>query len=96
VAFTVLVPAPTLASITPVSATRIFGTRTVAVALTGANLTGGTLNVSGGIAFNTVVVVNSGQITANFVIAPTTTLGAHTVSVTTPGGTSNTVTFTVN
>jgi hypothetical protein len=99
------VPAPTLTSITPLSATRPapgpFGVVTfknVPVTLTGANLTGATaVTVSGtGVTVNTVVVVNSTQITANFVIASTATLGAHTVSVTTPGGTSNTVTFTVN
>jgi len=65
--------------------------------LTGTNLTGATAvnGLGTGVTVNTIVVVSSTQITANFVIANTATLGARNVSVTTPGGTSNTVTFTV-
>src|SRR5205085_813939 len=58
----------------------------------GASL-GGNLS---GISATNVVVVNDTQITATLVIASTATLGAQSITVTTSGGTSNAVTFTVN
>jgi hypothetical protein len=88
------VPAPTLASITPDSGGR---NTSVAVTLSGANLSGATaVNVSGtGVTVSNVSVVNDSTVTATFTISGTAGLTARTVSVTTAGGTSNTVTFTV-
>ncbi len=85
---------PTLTSIAPTSGTR--GTA-VPVTLTGTNLTGATsVNVSGTlVTVSGITVVSPTTITATFTIAATAALGARTVSVTTPAGTSNTVTFTV-
>ncbi len=93
--------APTLASIAPSSARR---GQAVSVTLTGANLTGATaVTVSGtgvnAITVSNLVVVNDTTITATFTIqagaAITGGNATHTVSVQTPGGTSNTVSFTV-
>ena len=87
-------PAPTLASIAPSTGAR--GTN-VLVTLTGTNLTG-TSAVSvagGGVTVSGVTVVNSTTVTANLAVSASTGLGTRTVSVTTPGGTSNTVGFTV-
>lgn len=86
--------APTLTSIAP--ATGLRGT-TVAVTLTGTNLTGASaVNVSGtGFTVNSITVVNSTTVTANFVIASNATVGNRNVTVTTPGGTSGAVTFSV-
>jgi Bacterial Ig domain len=90
-----LPPAPTLSSISPTQGTR--GT-TVPVTLTGTNLTGGTVNVSGGGINVTNVVVNSAgtQITANFVISSGAATGSRNVTVTAAGQTSNNVSFQVN
>jgi hypothetical protein len=93
--------APTLASIAPNSARR---GQAVSVTLTGTNLTGATaVTVSGtlanAIAVSNLVVVNDTTITATFTIGATASItgaaATHTVSVQTPGGTSNTVSFTV-
>src|SRR5882762_760981 len=97
VTFTVVAPTPTptLTSISPASGAR--GTLLLPVTLTGTNLTGATaVSVpGGGITVSGLTVVNATTIRANFSIAATAALGARAVSVTTPGGTSNTVTFTV-
>jgi len=87
--------APTLTSITP--ATGLPGT-VVPVTLTGTNLTGTTaVTVSGGrITVTGITVVNATTVKANFTIAANAALSARTVTVTTPGGPSNAVTFTVN
>ncbi|PYU64812.1 MAG: hypothetical protein DMG49_25695 [Acidobacteria bacterium] len=86
-------PAPTLTSIAPTSGVR--GT-SVPVTLTGTNLAGATaVNVSGtGVTVGALTMTPT-TITTTFTITSTATPGARTVSVTTPGGTSNTVTFTV-
>ena len=93
--------APTLASIAPSSARR---GQAVSVTLTGTNLTGATaVTVSGtganAIAVSNLVVVNDTTITATFTIqagaAITGANATHAVSVQAPGGTSNTVSFTV-
>jgi hypothetical protein len=92
------VAAPTLASIAPASGAR--GTA-VNVTLTGTNLTGATaVTVSGTGVTVSGITATSTTVTATFTIAASvggvaTTLGARTVSVTTPGGPGNTVTFTV-
>jgi hypothetical protein len=84
---------PTLTSIAPTSGTR--GT-VVPVTLTGTNLTGATaVTVTGtGITVGALTATST-TVTTTFTITATAALGARTVSVTTPGGTSNTVTFTV-
>jgi hypothetical protein len=87
-------PAPTLTSINPNTGAR---SSTVAVTLTGTNLTGtSAITVSGnGITVSGITVVNSTTVTANFTISATAAQTQRTVSVNTPGGTSNTVNFTV-
>src|SRR4029077_12726403 len=67
----------------------------VPVTLSGANLTGATLNLGTGITATSVVVTGT-QITATLAIAATAPVGPQNISVTTPGGTTNAVTFTVN
>ena len=87
-------PPPTLTSIAPTSGAQ--GAINLSVTLTGTNLTGATaVNVSGtgvtcGVTGSTpTTVAASCNITAGAAIA------VRTVSVTTPGGTSGTVNFTV-
>jgi hypothetical protein len=104
VEFVSTTPAPTLSSISPTSGAR--GTA-VNVTLTGTNLTGtSAVNVScaialfctNGITVSNVTVVSATSVTATFTIASNASialLANRNVSVTTPGGTSNTVTFTV-
>jgi Bacterial Ig domain len=88
------IPVPVLKSINP--ATGRQGTA-VAVTLAGTGLSdASSINVSGnGVTVSGITVVNDGTITATFTISANATANARTVSVTTPGGTSNTVTFTV-
>ena len=87
------VTGPTLTSITPVSGTH--GT-TVPVTLNGTNLTSASaISVSGNGIQVTGLVATSTQITANFVISSGATLSNRSVSVNTPIGTTNSVTFTV-
>ena len=87
--------APILSSIAPNSG--IQGTK-VAVTLAGSNFqSGATVAVSGtGVSATGITVVNSTQITATFVIAATASTGAHSVTVTTGGGTSAPQSFTVS
>jgi hypothetical protein len=89
------VTGPTLASIAPITGIR---GSTVPVTLTGSALTGATgITVTGsGISVNSIVVAPGGATaTANFVISGTATVSTRTVSVVTPIGNTNTVTFTV-
>lgn len=93
--FSVRLPAPTLASVSPSSGVR---STVVAVALAGTGFENGatTVNVSGaGVTAGGVVVVSETQLQASFAIDATAALGAHTVSVTTSAGTSGGQTFTV-
>ena len=85
---------PTLTSIVPNTGVR--GTA-VPVTLTGTNLTGATaVTVSAtGVTVSNIIVVSSTTITATFTISSTAPATARNVGVTTPAGTSNTVTFTV-
>src|SRR5437764_10844116 len=87
--------APTLASISPASGAS--GSLLVPVTLTGTNLTGTTaVTVSGtGLSFVGVTNVNAITVRAFFTITAAAAQGPRTVTVTTPGGTSNAVTFTV-
>jgi hypothetical protein len=93
--------APTLASIAPSSARR---GQAIPVTLTGTNLAGTTAVMVSGTGANTIgvsnlVVVDDNTVTATFTIAANASItgaaATHTVQVSTPGGTSNTVTFTV-
>jgi hypothetical protein len=95
VTFTVASSAPTLTSVSPTSGER---GRTVAVTLNGSNLTGATaVTVSGTGVTCTVPVVATGgaSATSSCTIAATAALGARTISVRTPAGTSNTEAFRV-
>ncbi|MBZ5546847.1 MAG: hypothetical protein LAO22_02630 [Acidobacteriia bacterium] len=92
---------PTLTSIAPSSGRR---NSAVNVTLTGTNLTGATgVAVSGtgvnAISVSNLVVVNDTTVTATFTIganaAVTGANASHNVTVSTPGGTSNAVIFTV-
>jgi hypothetical protein len=87
---------PRLNSIAPNSGYR---GNAVNVTLTGTNLNGATtVAVSGGgVTVSNVVYVNAQTVTATFTIATGTSaaLGNRNVTVTTPGGTTNSVVFTV-
>jgi len=86
---------PTLTAVTPASG--VTGT-SVAATLTGTNFAAGaTVNVSNpGVTVSNVTVVNSTQITATLAIAAGAATGAANVTVTTAGGTSGAVVFTIN
>ena len=92
--FTVLPPAPVFSGINPSSG--IQGT-TMAVTLTGANLVTG-LTISGGtdITARNISILNSTTATASLVIASGAALGVHDLTVTTSGGTSEAISFTVD
>jgi Bacterial Ig domain len=86
---------PTLSGITPASGVR--GT-SVPVTISGANLTGATaVTISGSGVSHGTFTVNSGgtAITTTFTITPGAALTSRNVTVTTPGGTSGPVAFTV-
>ncbi len=85
---------PTLTSMAPASGTQ---GASVAVTLTGmAFVAGATVSVSGsGITVSNVVVASATSITAKFDISASAATGARDVSVTTSGGTSGTVSFTI-
>ena len=87
-------PAPTLTSISPASGVQ--GT-TVPVTLTGTNFVAGATVATNnpGIAVSPATVVSATQITATFTIAANAAPGAANVTVTTSGGTSGAVAFTV-
>ena len=88
--------APTLTGLSPNQGTP--GT-TVPVTLTGTNFVVGGTTVtvnSGGVTAANVTVGGPTSLTADIVIDPAAVTGAHTVTVTTAGGTSGAQTFTVN
>ncbi len=93
VTFNVIPPPPVIALIAPAAGLQ---GASVPVSITGSFLTGGAIVVGGGITATGVTVVSDTQINATFVMAVNATLGAHTVSVTTLGGTSAAASFTVN
>ncbi len=85
---------PVLASINPATHTRgsSFTATLTGTALTGANA----IAVSGGgVTVTNIAVVNDTTVTATFTITATSAQTARNVTVTTPGGTSNAVTFTI-
>ena len=89
------VPAPTLTSIAPNSG---FQGSVVHVTLTGTNLTGASAIIivpPAGITVSALTVVNATTVTATFTIANNANGTQRAVSITTPGGTSGTVAFTV-
>jgi hypothetical protein len=88
------VAAPTLTSIVPNTGLR--GTA-VPVTLTGTNLTGAfAVNITGtGVTVSNLVVVSATSVTATFTITNTAPATARNVTVSTPGGVTNAVTFTV-
>jgi hypothetical protein len=86
-------PAPTLTAITPTAGVQ---GATVAVTLTGTNFTAGsTINISGGGVGQFGPQYSPTSITTNFIIAGNATLGDRTVTVTTAGGVTAPVTFTI-
>ena len=86
---------PTLTSINPTSGVQ--GASSVAVNLTGTSLSGtSAVNVSGTGVTCSVNSSTSTTVNATCSITATAPIGARNVSVTTPVGTSGTVTFTVN
>jgi hypothetical protein len=91
---TVNEPLPTFASLS--EPTWIVGT-TVSETLIGTNFITGatTVAVAGtGVSVTGVTVTNATTLTANFVVAPGATVGAHAVTVTTSGGTTASQPFT--
>jgi hypothetical protein len=89
-------PAPTVTSVNPNSGTQ--GQAIPAVIITGTNFTGATsVSFGAGITVNSFTFNSATQITANISIAGAATVGARTVSVTTPAGTGTLPNgFTVN
>ncbi len=94
--FTIGSQAPTITSISPTSSTQ---GSSFTLTINGTTLTGATavnFSSSTGISVSNVHVVSSTQVTASISIASGAATGTRNVSVTTPAGTSNTRTFTVN
>jgi hypothetical protein len=89
-------PAPTLISIIPNSGNR--GTA-VTVTLAGTNFTpsGDTISVTGGggVTVSGITYVNATTLTATFTVSGSTTTGNRNMTVSTPGGTTSAVAFTV-
>jgi len=93
VTFTVIQPPPVLTSISPASALQ--GTF-VPVVLTGDNfIAGATVSAGAGITVGGVTITSPTSISTSFSIDPTAPLGSRAVAVTTAGGTSGSVDFTV-
>jgi hypothetical protein len=90
--FTVLVGPPALTSLAPASG---FRGSAIAVTITGANMTGGTVSAGPDIT-PAITSITDTQIVANFAINGTALLGPVSVIVTTPSGPSNAVPFTIN
>ena len=86
-------PVPSLNGINPNSGTQ--GATITNVTLSGSNLAGATINAPTGINVSNVTT-SVGSVTATFAISASAPTGAQSVTVTTGGGTSNGVTFTVN
>jgi hypothetical protein len=102
VTFTVVNPGtPILSSIAPATGLRrtAAAPNPVSVVLTGSNFTAGsTVNVvapANGLSVTGVTVVSATQINATFNTTTTATIGPRSITVTSPGGTSDPVTYTV-
>lgn len=87
-------PTPALTSIAPNTGVR---NTTVPVTLTGTGLTGATAITvpGGGVTVSGITVVSDTSVTASFSITSTAAATARAVTITTPGGPSNSVTFIV-
>ncbi|HLF26430.1 MAG TPA: fibronectin type III domain-containing protein [Anaerolineae bacterium] len=89
------IPAPSLTSLAPLSAAQ---GSTLSLTLNGTNLANASainFTPSTGITISNLSS-SASQVTATVMIAASATTGGRTVSVTTPGGASNTLAFTVN
>jgi hypothetical protein len=87
-------PVPVLTGISPTFG--VIGNTNLTVTLSGTGLSGATaVNVSGGGVTATVVTSTNATVTATFNISRNAAQTLRTVSVTTPGGTSNTENFRV-
>ena len=95
ITITTPLPAPVLSSVSPNSGAQ--GTN-VSVIIAGSDFQAGATVAIGGIGISAanVTVVSSTQIAATFIIAPTASTGAHSVTVVTSAGTSGPQSFTVN
>src|SRR6185437_9125253 len=85
-------PPPTLTSVSPSSAYR--GT-TVTVTLNGTNLSGVSIAAGNGVNCNPNTGGTATSLTASCTVSNLAPTGAHNVTVTNAGGTSNAVTLTV-
>jgi uncharacterized repeat protein (TIGR01451 family) len=86
-------PPPTLISISPANGAQ---STTKTLDLTGTNFSSGlTFNADADIVVTSTSIGSSTQATITVQISNTARLGAHNVYLTTPGGTSNTLVFTV-
>ncbi len=98
--FTVNAPVPAAApTLTSVSPNQGIQGATEAVTLTGTNFVVGATTVTAagsGVTVTNVTVSSSTSLTANFVLDAAAALGARNVTVTTAGGTSAPIPFTVN
>src|SRR5205085_5243928 len=90
--FTITAAVPVLTTINPTQGTA--GT-TVSLTLTGTDLFGGTLNLPAGFTVSGTPVVTPTSLSASLVIASTVAAGPLSITVTTPGGTSNAMTITI-
>lgn len=95
VTFTVLPPTPVLTSISPAAGT--VGT-VISATLNGSNFVvgGTTVAVTGGVTASNVVVTGAGQLTMTLTIPAVAAPGPVNVTVTTAGGTSGPVVFTID
>ncbi len=83
---------PTLASIVPDHG--LLG-ETVQVTITGADLTGASINTTTDIFVTSVTPLSDGEVRAAFVVLGGRGYGPRAISVTTPSGTSGPITFTI-
>jgi hypothetical protein len=90
--FTINAPVPVLNSINPAQGS---AATTVPVTLSGTGLAGAALNLPLGVSTTAAPAVTATAITASLAIAADAPTGARIISVTTPGGTSNAVGFTI-
>ena len=88
----IVVPVPALTSINPTGG--ILGATINNVTFSGTSLSGASISAINGITVSNVVATAT-QVTATFMIAANAPTGAQNVTVTTPAGTSNAVTFTI-
>jgi uncharacterized repeat protein (TIGR01451 family) len=94
-AFTVLPPPPTLTRITPSVGTRGTG-GLLEVTLNGTNFVPGlTLDAGNNVAVSDVQVISSTEAMARLLVGTAASLGASDIRVTTSGGTSGTLPFTI-